>query len=81
MEKLEKIIPDKIPVHKNNVVVSEKAFNNFVNIINAQIDAINDLIDIVEALQTHDTEANTKIINLQNSLQTLANALQTYMED
>ena len=81
MEKIKKLIPDKISLAGHQVVISEKQFDLIVQTIILQTDTINSLIDVISATDKHLDNADTHIQKLQNSVQALANALKTYTEE
>ena len=70
MEKIKKCIPDKIVIAGRKVVINDQDFDNMVKTINAQTKVINELIDKVKDID-----------NLKKSVKTLANAVQTTLED
>jgi uncharacterized phage infection (PIP) family protein YhgE len=81
MEKIKKLIPDKISIAGHKVVITEKQFNDIVTVINLQTNAINALIDAISETDKHLDAAEKHTKTLQNSIQALANALKTYTED
>ena len=81
MEKIKKLIPDKLPVIGHQVVISEAQFNKIIKIINLQTDTINSLIDAIDATNAHLDIADAHTQTLQDSIQALAKALKTYSEE
>jgi uncharacterized phage infection (PIP) family protein YhgE len=80
MEKIKKLIPDKISVLGHQVVVSDKQFDLLVSTINLQTTVINELIDAISATDKHLDESDALVKKLQNSVQALANAFKTLEE-
>lgn len=74
MEKLEKILPEKIPIAGRKVIVSEETFNKFVKTLELHTQTINDIIDALAA------DANA-ILKLQESVKSLAQAIETLVEE
>ncbi len=81
MEKVQKLIPDKIKVLGHKVVVTEEVFDLIINTLNIQTETINSLIDYVEETDEHSKAVDAHVNKLQNSVQALAKALKTYSED
>lgn len=81
MEHIKKLIPKKVPIAGNKLIVSEKSFNNLVDTINKITETINALIDAVETLDNTLTNEHQEKETLKNSITTLANALKTIMEE
>ena len=74
MEKLEKILPEKIPIAGRKVIVSEETFNKFIKTLELHTQTINDIIDALAA------DANA-ILKLQESVKSLAQAIETLVEE
>lgn len=81
MEKLKKLIPEKIQVLSNKVVVDEKIFSDIVKVLNQQSSTINTIIDHINRnefdLKTLETVTN----NLAGSIQALAHSFEVLTED
>jgi uncharacterized coiled-coil protein SlyX len=81
MEKIQKLLPDKISLLGHKVVIPEKQFDLIVTTINVQGETINALIDALTETNSQLDIQNTHIQTLQNSIQALANALKIYTEE
>lgn len=81
MEKLKKLIPEKIQITGHRVIVSEKAFDSMVTAIDAQNEVINQIIDCLTEINTELGKDKSNIRSIKTSVGKLANALKTYMEE
>lgn len=81
MEKIKKLIPDKISLLGHKVVLTEEIYDHIITTLNKQTETINLLIDAITATDAHLDAADAHTQKLQSSIQALANALKTYTEE
>ena len=81
MEKITPHLPEKIQVVGNKIIVSEKVFDTILDALKLQTETINQLIDALHEVSGTVEEHDTKLTTLNTSVQTMANALKTVMEE
>ena len=81
MNKLEKLVPERISVLNHKIVVSEKVFDSIVTTLNKHTEVINDLIDCINNDRSKISSIEESVKELRNATKRLAEALQTYTED
>lgn len=81
MEKLKKLIPEKIQITGHRVIVSEKAFDAMVAAIDKQNELLNSIIDCIEEIDNNLSREHTDVLKLKTSVGKLAGALKTYVEE
>lgn len=81
MNKIKKLIPDKVSILGHQIIMPEKHFKTIVQVINLQTTAINALIDVTDSICKHLDASDVKIQELQKSIQNLAKALQVLITE
>ena len=81
MDKLKKIIPNKIPTLGHQVVIPNSQFDELINIINTQTETINHLCDIIMDQENKLSKLEVYTSELHTSIKHLANVLKLHMEE
>ena len=81
MQKIEKLIPDKVQVIGHRVTIPEPIFDSIIKTLNSCTKTINELVDAYDKLGVDVKALATSVEEVRKATQDLAISFQTLMED